>query len=245
MACDVEESGGGTSPSIRAVRSPRLRRSCSSGTRRTCVGCMTTSTRPLRSGDVDAPRPRNGRRLRRMIAADGNDARAAGGCCEIARPAGATARGQVRPRPAAMPSSAASTALILAMAGMKNTAAAELLLFRQLPVTRQAIMRAYKAAEDARRPAELASTLTRQLSQVGDGHQGVIVTQHTAENEQKWPQNAVGTRTRDCGRHPRSTLSITQSLRPKARRYGGKGPSETSAIKPDDGPRKSRGRRCT
>ncbi|WP_146084515.1 relaxase/mobilization nuclease domain-containing protein [Rathayibacter sp. AY1C1] len=91
-----------------------------------------------------------------------------------------------RPRPAGMPSSASSTALILAMAGTKNTAAAELLLFRQLAVTSRAIMRAHKAAGDARRSAELASTLTRQLSQVRDGYQRVVATQRATENEQKW-----------------------------------------------------------
>ncbi|KQQ18666.1 hypothetical protein ASF48_17240 [Rathayibacter sp. Leaf299] len=93
---------------------------------------------------------------------------------------------ETTPRPAGMPSSSASTALILAAAGKNKNAAAELLLFRQLAKTSHAIMSAHKAAGDARRSAELSSTLQRQLTQVRDGYSTRIASVKAAEREQQW-----------------------------------------------------------
>ncbi|MCJ1702112.1 relaxase/mobilization nuclease domain-containing protein [Rathayibacter festucae] len=93
---------------------------------------------------------------------------------------------ETTPRPAGMPSSSASTALILAAAGKNKNAAAELLLFRQLAKTSHAIMGAHKAAGDARRSAELSSTLQRQLTQVRDGYSTRIASMKAAEREQQW-----------------------------------------------------------
>ncbi|RFA17850.1 relaxase/mobilization nuclease domain-containing protein [Subtercola boreus] len=87
----------------------------------------------------------------------------------LARSAHLPAR-DARPRPAGMPSNAASTALILAAAGKKQNAALEMILFRQLAVTTRAVMRAHKAAGDSRRAGELSQTLRGQLTAVRDGY---------------------------------------------------------------------------
>lgn len=93
---------------------------------------------------------------------------------------------ETKPRPVNMPSMAGTTALILQAASKGNTAAAELLLFRQLAMTSHAIMSAHQAAGDARRSAQLSATLTGQLSEVRNGYQNVITAQTAAEHERKW-----------------------------------------------------------
>ncbi|WP_146082604.1 relaxase/mobilization nuclease domain-containing protein [Rathayibacter sp. AY2B3] len=89
---------------------------------------------------------------------------------------------ETRPRPAAMPSSAHTTALILAAAGKKKNAAAELLLLHQLARMTHAIASAHKAAGDARRMSELSQTLRGQLTAVRDSY----TKQDTANKAEAW-----------------------------------------------------------
>ncbi|WP_146079000.1 MULTISPECIES: relaxase/mobilization nuclease domain-containing protein [unclassified Rathayibacter] len=93
---------------------------------------------------------------------------------------------ETRPRPAMMPSTAAYSALIMAAAGNKKNAAAELLLLNQFARLTHAVASAHKAAGDARRMRELSQTLRGQLSAVRDGYQGVVKAEKVAENERAW-----------------------------------------------------------
>jgi hypothetical protein len=69
-----------------------------------------------------------------------------------------------------MPSMANAAALIAAHASKGSNAAAEALLFRQLAQTTLSIVRAAQAAGDARRAAELATSMREQLRGVRDAY---------------------------------------------------------------------------
>jgi hypothetical protein len=75
-----------------------------------------------------------------------------------------------RPRPVAMPSMANAAALIAAHASKGSNATAEALLFRQLAQITLSIVRAAQAAGDARRAAELATSMREQLRGVRDAY---------------------------------------------------------------------------
>ncbi|NQX10361.1 relaxase [Microbacteriaceae bacterium VKM Ac-2855] len=92
---------------------------------------------------------------------------------QLARSAHLRAHESTR-RPAAMPSMAGTTMLILATAGKRNKAAEEAMLLRQIVRTTRAIMDAHKAAGDARRAHELATTIRTQLKTVHDSYTAQI-----------------------------------------------------------------------
>lgn len=88
---------------------------------------------------------------------------------QLARSAHLPAGESIR-RPAAMPSTAGTTMLILATAAKRNRAAEEAMLLRQIVRTTRALMDAHKAAGDVRRTRELAATISTQLKAVHEGY---------------------------------------------------------------------------